>query len=352
MNYLRLSLRILTTFCYLLLSHELFAQRCGVERWSVKTGIDATAQQVDLANPKPTTIGNLIALTPPNPIPKDSRVGPTENTVFVVNATLTDYKLEGGSRGDSDYHLVLRDDQGNTMVAEIPSPTCVGSGSPFAGRVANARATFDSQLTAGPSFQTANLPVQVTGVGFFDFAHGQHGAAPNVIELHPILDIVFNPQPGGDFSILVPSTSINLPEGGTSSIVLTVSAPSGPAPNVTLSTSGLPPGVTSQFTPGANGKSTLSLSASAAAPAGTFPFTVTGTAGQKSHSQILSLDVTALPQPPTGQEWEYQVINANSEQDVITQANTLGAQDWEMVSVVRVTGSPGWRAFFKRVKHF
>jgi hypothetical protein len=348
-----LVVRLLLLSCLITSPHQLLAQRCGVERWSVKTGTDASAQQVDLSNPKPTTIANLIGLAPPNPIPRDSRVAPTENTVFVVNAMLTDYKLEGGSRGDSDYHLVLRDDRGNTMVAEIPSPTCVDSGSPFAARIANARATFDSQLTAGPSFQTANIPVQVTGVGFFDFAHGQHGAAPNVIELHPILDIVFNPQPGGDFSLLVPSTSINLPEGGTSSIVVTVSSPSAHAPNVTFTTSGLPPGVTPQFTAGSNGKSTLSLTASEAAPAGIFPFTITGTAGQRSHSQILSLNVTALAQnPPTGQEWEYKVISANSEQDVIDQANTLGAQDWEMVSVVRVTGTPGWRAFFKRVKHF
>jgi len=76
----------------------MLAQRCGVERWSVKTGTDANATQVDLANPKPATIADLIALTPPNPIPRDSRVAPTENTVFVVKALLTDYKLEGGSR--------------------------------------------------------------------------------------------------------------------------------------------------------------------------------------------------------------------------------------------------------------
>jgi hypothetical protein len=351
--FLLVSSRLFVISCSLLLSNYTLAQRCGVERWSIKTGTDAGAQQVNLANPQATTIANLITLTPPNPIPGDRRVGPTENTVFVVNALLTDYKLEGGSRGDSDYHLVLKDDQGNTMIAEIPSPTCVANSSPFAAQIANARAAFDSQLTAGPSFQTANIPVQVTGIGFFDFAHGQHGAAPNIIELHPILDIVFNPQPGGDFSILVPSTSINLPEGGTSSIVVTVSSPSGPPPNVTFGTSGLPRGVTPTFTPGSNGKSTLSLTASAAAPAGTFPFTITATSGQRSHSQILSLDVTALPQnPPTGQEWEYKVISANSEQDVINQANTLGAEDWEMVSVVRVTGTPGWRAFFKRVKHF
>jgi len=27
----------------------------------------------------------------------------------------------------------------------------------------------------------------ITGVGFFDFDHGQTGVAPNAIELHPVL---------------------------------------------------------------------------------------------------------------------------------------------------------------------
>ena len=36
-----------------------------------------------------------------------------------------------------------------------------------------------------------NVPVQVTGVLFFDFLHGQTGVAPNGIELHPILQITF-----------------------------------------------------------------------------------------------------------------------------------------------------------------
>src|SRR5690348_13819378 len=152
---------VCTTFCCLQLS----AQRCGVERWAVKTGTDAGVGSVDLSSPQNTTIAQLIGLTPPNPIPKDTRFGPTEDTVFVLNATLTDYKLEGGSKGDSDYHLVLQDDQGRTMVAEIPSPSCVGAGSPFAAQVALARAAFDGQLTATTSFQTANVPVQVTGIG-------------------------------------------------------------------------------------------------------------------------------------------------------------------------------------------
>src|SRR5207248_11567901 len=35
------------------------------------------------------------------------------------------------------------------------------------------------------------LPVQIKGVAFFDFEHGQTGIAPNGIELHPVLDISF-----------------------------------------------------------------------------------------------------------------------------------------------------------------
>jgi len=42
-----------------------------------------------------------------------------------------------------------------------------------------------------PLFQSAIPPTRarITGVGFFDRAHGATGAAPNVIELHPVLKI-------------------------------------------------------------------------------------------------------------------------------------------------------------------
>jgi hypothetical protein len=343
---------LLTLFCCLASSPQLLAQRCGVERWSVKTGTDADASRVDLANPRNTTIAELIVLTPPHPIPPDSRVSPTETTVFIVNATLTDYKLEGGSHGDSDYHLVLQDAQGKTMVAEIPSPDCVDGGSPFAAQIASTRGKFDSKLTAGPSFQTANIPVQVTGVGFFDFAHGQHGAAPNVIELHPILDIVFNPEQdgGADFGVSVPSSTIHVAQGGSSSVTISTPSVHGAVSDVALSASGLPAGVSSHLTPLGNGKFALTMTSTATAVTGSFPITITGTGGGKSHSQVVALEVTASPQTPTGQEWEYQVISANSEQEVIDQANKLGVQEWELVSVVRIQGTPGWKAFFKRVK--
>lgn len=162
---------------------------CGVERWSVKTGTDSDAGLVNLSSATSTTIAEMRTWPTPSPIPSNGRVAPHETTLYVVNATLTLYKLED----DSDYHLVMRDASGNTIVTEIPCPGCVSASSPFAAAIANARATFDAHYTATGSFQTANVPVQVKGIGMFDFPHGQTGAAPNQIELHPIVDIVFSP---------------------------------------------------------------------------------------------------------------------------------------------------------------
>jgi hypothetical protein len=73
----------------------------------------------------------------------------------------------------------------------------VGTGSIFATGIQNARNQFDAHYTATSSFKTANVPVQVKGAGMFDFLHGQTGVAPNGIEIHSVLDIVFNPSGGG-----------------------------------------------------------------------------------------------------------------------------------------------------------
>ncbi len=174
---------------------------CGVERWSVKVGTDPDVGSVDLNTVVPTTIFDLGSipppLDPPGP-PDNARVAPTETTVYVVNALLTFYKKET----DVDYHLVLQDPAGHTLIAEIPNPACIlapnpnGPGrilvpSPLGPGIAGARAKFDARLTATPNFQTANIPVQVKGVAFFDFEHGQTGIAPNGIELHPVLEINF-----------------------------------------------------------------------------------------------------------------------------------------------------------------
>ena len=163
------------------------AVQCGVERWSVKTGTDPDAGSVDLGRAVSTTVADLTSLPYPAGLPGNSRVRPTETTVFSVTATVSWYKRED----DSDYHVVVEDERGNSMITEIPHPDCVRQGSPFAAQIVTARAQFDARLQASTSFKNAGLLARVTGVGFFDFKHGQRGLAPNAIELHPVLSIEF-----------------------------------------------------------------------------------------------------------------------------------------------------------------
>lgn len=158
---------------------------CGVERWPVKAGTDADAGQVSLS-PVQTTIAQMVSLHAPSSPPNANRVAPTELTDFTINATLTGFKLEA----DNDYHLVVSDGT-RTMIAEIPNPGCVGSGSPFRPQISQARAKFDSHYVAAAGFQSVSVTVTVTGIGFFDRIHGQTGVAPNGIELHPVLSIDF-----------------------------------------------------------------------------------------------------------------------------------------------------------------
>ena len=182
------------------------------QRWSVKTGADADAGSLVGQTPVTTTVAAMRALAVPAVLPPDGRSQGTEETVWELSATLTGYKHES----DGDYHLVIADDQGNTMIAEIPDPTALAPGSFFAAQITAARQAFDEQFglhEAAPAAATpAAVPaaaefslaamapaltrvtklVTLQGLGFFDFAHGQDGVAPNAIELHPVISIEFH----------------------------------------------------------------------------------------------------------------------------------------------------------------
>jgi hypothetical protein len=225
------------------------------QRWSVKTAADPGAQKLVGQAPTPTTIANMRALTVPAVLPPDGRSPGTEETVWQLEATLTGYKKES----DGDYHLVIADAQGATMIAEIPDPAALAPGSFFAPQIAAARQAFDGHFgiqaspapAGGPapaapaapaaatvaeaafpaaeaaaadvaaadvaaadvaaadvaaadvaapelagvsSLVQVSEPVTLQGLGFFDFAHGQDGVAPNAIELHPVISIVFGGQ--------------------------------------------------------------------------------------------------------------------------------------------------------------
>jgi hypothetical protein len=228
---------------------------CGVERWSVKTGSDPDAALVNLNSATPTSIAALRTFAYPNPSPPaNGRVAPAETTQWIIHGTLLKYKQED----DSDYHLVVQDGSGVTMVTEIvypgESPACVSSSSPFLPGIATTRCEMDGSPLpqATGSFQNTSVPVRIIGAGMFDFPHGQTGAAPNQIEIHPILDIAFltvanaPTAAGSDVSVVTDDVSLNFASvGGAGTTTITPIEPSssgtapvgttlvGPAYNVT-----------------------------------------------------------------------------------------------------------------------
>jgi hypothetical protein len=177
---------------------SLYAQ-CGVERWTIKTGTDSGASSVSLGSWISTTIYNMQQSAHPASLPATTRIAPRETTQYSISGTLIKYAKES----DSDYHLVIKDSAGRTMIVEIPAPNCVGGGSPFGPGISNARKQFDAKFTATSSFKTTSTAVTLRGVGFWDFLHGQTGVAPNGIEIHPVLNITFGGTvalPDGDIA--------------------------------------------------------------------------------------------------------------------------------------------------------
>jgi hypothetical protein len=259
---------------------------CGVERWSVKTGTDADAGSIGLQSTTQTTIASLDAVPAPSNLPANNRVKPTETTVYQLHATLTQYKLEA----DSDYHLVLTDGAGHTMIGEIPDPTCVGSGSPLLSSIQKARGEFDAKYTATGSFKTANVPVTITGVGFFDFNHGQTGVAPNAIEVHTVLDVQFGSGGGGSVTVTNPGAQTGTVGTATS---LTISATDIAGGTLSYRASGLPAGLSISSstgrisgTPTTAGTSNVTVTATdTTGPSGSTSFT--WTIGSTTGKQLL-----------------------------------------------------------------
>jgi hypothetical protein len=118
--------------------HEVvLASGCGVERWAVKTGTDADRGKVS-TNIVSTSIQSLVSRPKPAHYPTNTRIAPTELHTWQVTATITQYKEEA----DSDIHLVLKDAQNRSMIAEIPAPSCVGSTSRWRASITTARSTW------------------------------------------------------------------------------------------------------------------------------------------------------------------------------------------------------------------
>jgi hypothetical protein len=165
------------------------ATTCGIWRWPVKTGSDATRFQVNRTVTS-TTIGYLDRRVPPasfGSYAQNHRIKAPEFRTWQLRATLVAVRLED----DGDIHLRLRS-SGHLMIGEIPKPGCVSSASLWKTAIAAARQAITSRYSVSlSSWHYVYRTVTVRGLGFFDEEHGVTGAAPNDIELHPVIHIRF-----------------------------------------------------------------------------------------------------------------------------------------------------------------
>lgn len=153
---------------------RLTASGCSAERAAVKYLRDAGSSKINWTA-KISTVNALNKL-------------PAVSVTYTVRlpAEMQAYKITGWfvqlrKESDGDYHVVIRDlVTTKTMIVEIPDPRCV----------TNAHLTNLAALRASMLTVPVGTKIRVTGVLFFDFAHGQLGHADNYVELHPVTSVV------------------------------------------------------------------------------------------------------------------------------------------------------------------
>jgi hypothetical protein len=153
---------------------------CGVENWSIKTFSDPQRALVQL-RAKATTLRAINRLPMPHPTPT-TRNTAFERRVWRVRAQIVEYKLED----DQDIHLVLFD-RDAYLIAEMPSAACLTARTRDRRALVRERRVFEARCgVATSSWRSLGAVVSISGVGFWDFSHGQHGHARNYAELHPV----------------------------------------------------------------------------------------------------------------------------------------------------------------------
>jgi hypothetical protein len=156
---------------------------CGVELWPLKTLSDPQRKLVKL-RPRNTTIAAIDALPMPPSAPTTRSTG-FQRRVWRVVAQIVQFKLEE----DSDIHLILFE-KGHYLIAEMPLGSCLPKKTRDRKAIIRARATFTSKCGQPTSaWQSLGAVAYISGVGFWDFPHGQSGHAANYAELHPVTAI-------------------------------------------------------------------------------------------------------------------------------------------------------------------
>ena len=160
--------------------------------------------------------------------------------------------------------------------------------------------TITDTATPANTFTTSwpiNIPATVGGnTAFVGFTAGTGGQTAT----QDILAWTYGTNP--DFTLGVSPSSQVVAQGGSTPYTTTVSAINGFNGATKLSVSGLPTGATASFAPPSitgPGSSTMTVSAGASTPPGSYPLTLSGTSGAVTHTATSTLIVTQSTGPAT-----------------------------------------------------
>jgi hypothetical protein len=170
--------------------------KCGKWRWDVKTLTDSDGNHLLSEAPIQSSIDELVNEVPPRVLYSGNHIDAqtprfdNENLVVEIIAYVTAVKHQDD---DSDLHFILASpDSENTMVGEIPDPSC-----PTFDNFPELRDHFTKTRLDGMIVwkilkrDKRSVKVKITGVPFWDGTHSNRplGASERFREIHPILKI-------------------------------------------------------------------------------------------------------------------------------------------------------------------
>jgi hypothetical protein len=159
--------------------------RCSQPLRALKTLSDPERWLVNL-RPRATTIRAINRRARPQPTPT-RRNDAFERQVWRVRAVVVKDRLD--VHGSIEVVLSYR---GASMIAQLPSPSCLPGTTRARRALVRARRRFEQGCGAPARSWTAQGAVaQISGVGLWNFPNRRSGHAQNYAELHPVTAVNF-----------------------------------------------------------------------------------------------------------------------------------------------------------------
>ena len=203
---------------------------------------------------------------------------------FTISASPTSVSVVQGNSGSSTISTTVSGGFNSAITLSAtgqPSTVNVGfSPNPIG---APGSGTSTMTMTVGSTTATGTYPITVTGLG-------------GGITHTATVSLTVTASASGNFTISVSPTSGYLYQGQSGYAVVTTKVSGGFNSAIALSATGVPSGVTYNFTPASigapgSGSSDFNLIVARTAPTGTYPITITGTGGGVTNTTVLTFTI-------------------------------------------------------------